>query len=82
MLQQQSATDIQRVKPRSKMEHLRMESHTNFGQEDLEILAAEILFCRVPDFFQRLAARNTWLRVYSCERKVVIARFEVTLLLL
>ena len=59
-----------------------MEGHTDFSQEDLEVLPAEILLRRVTDFFKRVAARNTWLGIHTSEGKVVIARLEVVLLLL
>jgi hypothetical protein len=59
-----------------------MECYTNFGQEYLQVLAAQVLLCRDADFLKDVATPNAWVCVNTRKRIVVIPGFEVRLFLL
>jgi hypothetical protein len=59
-----------------------MERYTNFRQEYLQVLAAQVLLCRDSDFLKDVATPNAGVGVNSRKRIVVIPGFEVRLFLL
>ena len=59
-----------------------MECCSNLGQEDLEILAAEVLLRNISDLLEGLATRHTRLGIVSRKRQIVVPGFEISPLLL
>lgn len=58
-----------------------MEADSDFRQECLQILAAQILLCGVSYFLEHVTASFTRLRVHSGEGQIVVSRLEIILLL-
>jgi hypothetical protein len=59
-----------------------MESHANFRQEYLQVLAAQILLRHNADFLKDVATPNTGVCIDSRKRVVVVSGFEVGFFLL
>lgn len=58
-----------------------MERYANFGQECVQVLAVQVLFCSNPDFLENLTTLDARVCVDSRKRIIVIARLEVGFLL-
>lgn len=58
-----------------------MERGANLGEEDLTILPTQRLERSIANPLQNVAAGDTWFRVDSGKGLVVVARFEIVLLL-
>lgn len=56
---------------------IRMESHSYFGEENFQVLAAQTLFRKIANLFQVLATCITWFSVHPSKWYIIITRLKV-----